>query len=184
MTTAKTSETATQAPVTRDAVLDSASAADKARADRDAEKRQLITELSILADRKDAIEQLAKEKKERLEYLVRADSDRIITTPAGTADWRPYREVRVADAKTAAEKLDPLTMAEYLKPTAGLADALTAAKVALSSVGLEVEEGERLTVSRPQDRKSKELRADAIERTKAETEATIARILARMSTKT
>lgn len=182
MTTAQTTgaaETPAATP-TRDGVLDAASAQDKARLARDEEKRDLVTGYVILADRGDAVEKLQKDKHDRLEYLMQQDSDRRIAAPAGTAAFEPRRSVTVADAKLVAEKIDIQTLVEYFKPSTALIDALAAQGIAPSAVGLQVEEGEGLVVRRPQGALAKEVRKDAIERTKAETEATIARIVARM----
>lgn len=167
-------------PVSRDSVLDVATAADAAARDRGAEKVRLITEIAVLSDRQDALKQMIEEKKTRLNVLMNADGDQNVTTPYGAASIVSRRKVRVRDARIAAERFDRAVLAEYFSPTTDFVDALTVRGIPFEDC-IEVEEPPVLEVRRPQSAADRAWRDQGIARTKAETAATIARIVSMLA---
>src|SRR3990172_2651915 len=168
------------APVTRDGVLDVATAQDRAALSRAAEKLTLITEIAILADRMDALKEMVEAKKARLNVLMTTDGDQRLTAPAGAASFTPHRAVKVTDPAKAAARFDKETLAEFFRPTTAFIDALTTAGIAYGDC-IEVSDEPSFEVRRPQTKEAKSFREIAIEKTKAETANTIARIVAKLT---
>ena len=137
-----------------------------------AEIMQLIGECAVLKDRQDALEEMTKQRKDRILVLMRAEGASKIKAPAGEAAFTARRSFKVHDPKRLAKMMTKVQLASLVKITADVYDACVAEEKPIDEA-VTVGKSESLSVSRSRTKVAKERRVQHIAESKRQAEKRI-----------
>lgn len=158
---------------------DVASPEDKAKLERQKEKHNLLIQIAILEDRKEAIGSIIDDRKARLQSLMMEDGERKITFSENSAGFTVRRSFKVVDHAKLAKLFSRDVLAEHFHPTAAFVEAAEKTNVNLTGV-INTGSTSSFSFQRPQSAEAVKARERFIEQTKREAEDTVARLTAKI----
>jgi hypothetical protein len=140
--------------------------------ERELELSRLLTEHSVLKDRRDAIDEMIDVRKERILMLMSESGMGRYKSANGEASFTCRRSFRVHDRDRLAELMSPKQLASLVRITADVYDAADREGVPLDEA-VTVGQSESLTISRARTKDAQELRKKYIEESKRQAEQRI-----------
>lgn len=139
---------------------------------REEEIERLLTEHSVLKDRRDAIDGMIDVRKERLLLLMSEAGIGRYKGKSGEVSFTRRRSFKVTDSDKLVELMSPRQLASLVRVTADVYDAAMREDIALDEA-VTVGRSESLTVSRSRTKEAKDRRKKYIEESKRQAETRI-----------
>lgn len=146
---------------------------------REEELEEQVREYAVIKDRMDALDEMLKQRKQRILLLMSETGLSRFDGGAGTAAFTRRRSFKVYDAERLVGLMTPRQLAENVRITADVYDACEAEDIPINEA-VKVGRSENLTVSRSRTKAAKERRKQYIEESRRQAEQRINSIRAQL----